>query len=171
LILEEYEHARARGAKIYAELVGFGNNTDGDHLTQPKQETMQRALELALEDAGLSPDAIGYVNGHGTATKHGDRAETWATYNALKGRSAPISSLKSYIGHTLGACGGIEAWTSIHMMNRGWFSPNLNLKNVDPECAPLDYIVGDGREMDVEYVMSNNFAFGGINTSLIFKKV
>ena len=141
LILEEYEHARARGAKIYAELVGFGNNTDGDHLTQPKQETMQRALELALE------------------------------YNALKGRSAPISSLKSYIGHTLGACGGIEAWTSIHMMNRGWFSPNLNLKNVDPECAPLDYIVGDGREMDVEYVMSNNFAFGGINTSLIFKKV
>ena len=144
---------------------------NGDHLTQPKQETMQRALELALEDAGISPDAIGYVNGHGTATKHGDRAETWATYNALKGRSAPISSLKSYIGHTLGACGGIEAWTSIHMMNRGWFSPNLNLKNVDPECAPLDYIVGDGREMDVEYVMSNNFAFGGINTSLIFKKV
>ena len=92
LILEEYEHARARGAKIYAELVGFGNNTDGDHLTQPKQETMQQALELALEDAGISPDAIGYVNGHGTATKHGDRAESWATYNALKGRSAPIST-------------------------------------------------------------------------------
>lgn len=171
LVLEEYEHAKARGAKIYAELVGFGHNTDGDHITQPKKETMQVALELALKDSGLSPEAIGYVNGHGTATRHGDIAESWATYNALQGRAVPLSSLKSYIGHTLGACGGIEAWLAIHMMNRGWFSPNLNLKNVDPECAPLDYITGSGREMDVEYIMSNNFAFGGINTSLIFKKV
>lgn len=171
LVLEEYEHAKARGAKIYAELVGFGHNTDGDHITQPKKETMQVALELALKDSGLSPEAIGYVNGHGTATHHGDIAESWATYNALQGRAVPLSSLKSYIGHTLGACGGIEAWLAIHMMNNGWFSPNLNLKNVDPECAPLDYITGSGREMDVEYIMSNNFAFGGINTSLIFKKV
>lgn len=171
LILEEYEHAKARGAKIYAELVGFGTNTDGDHLTQPKPETMQRALELALADANLNPDAIGYVNGHGTATRHGDHAESIATYKAFKGRAVPISSLKSYIGHTLGACGGIEAWTSIMMMNKGWFSPNLNLKNVDPECAPLDYITGSGREMDIEYLMTNNFAFGGINTSLIFKRI
>ena len=171
LILEEYEHAKARGAKIYAELVGFGSNTDGEHITQPKKETMQHALELAIEDSGVSADAIGYVNGHGTATHHGDIAETWATYNALKQRTVPLSSLKSYVGHTLGACGGIEAWLAIHMMNRGWFSPNLNLNNVDPECAPLDYIMGSGREMDVEYIMSNNFAFGGINTSLIFKRV
>ena len=171
LVLEEYEHAKARGAKIYTELVGFGSNTDGEHITQPKKETMQQALELAVEDAGLSPDAIGYVNGHGTATHHGDIAETWATYNALKQRAVPLSSLKSYIGHTLGACGGIEAWLAINMMNQGWFSPNLNLKNVDPECAPLDYITGTGREMDVEYIMSNNFAFGGINTSLVFKRV
>lgn len=171
LVLEEYEHAKARGAKIYAELVGFATNTDGDHLTSPKTETMQRALELAVEDAGISPEAIGYVNGHGTATPQGDNAETWATYNALGKRAVPISSLKSYIGHTLGACGGIEAWTSIHMMRRGWFSPNLNLNNVDPACAPLDYITGNGREMDVEYIMSNNFAFGGVNTSLIFKKI
>lgn len=171
LILEEYEHAKARGAKIYAELVGFGSNTDGEHITQPKKETMQHALELAIEDSGISADAIGYVNGHGTATHHGDIAETWATYNALKQRAVPLSSLKSYVGHTLGACGGIEAWLAIHMMNRGWFSPNLNLNNVDPECAPLDYIMGSGREMDVEYIMSNNFAFGGINTSLIFKRV
>ncbi|WP_297700890.1 beta-ketoacyl-ACP synthase [uncultured Fibrobacter sp.] len=171
LILEEYEHAKARGAKIYAELVGFGSNTDGEHITQPKKETMQHALELAIEDSGISADAIGYVNGHGTATHHGDIAETWATYNALKQRTVPLSSLKSYVGHTLGACGGIEAWLAIHMMNRGWFSPNLNLNNVDPECAPLDYIMGSGREMDVEYIMSNNFAFGGINTSLIFKRV
>jgi len=171
LILEEYEHAKARGAHIYAELVGFGHNTDGDHITQPKKETMQIALELSLKDAGLSPDAIGYVNGHGTATRHGDFAESWATYNAFNKRPVPISSLKSYIGHTLGACGGIEAWLSINMMNRKWFSPNLNLNEVDPECAPLDYIMGDGRELDVEYIMSNNFAFGGINTSLIFKRM
>lgn len=171
LILEEYEHAKARGARIYAELVGFGHNTDGDHITQPKKETMQIALELALKDAALSSDAIGYVNGHGTATRHGDFAESWATYNAFNKRSVPISSLKSYIGHTLGACGGIEAWLGINMMNRKWFSPNLNLKEIDPECAPLDYIMGDGRELDVEYIMSNNFAFGGINTSLIFKRV
>ena len=171
LVLEEYEHAKARGAKIYAELVSFGSNTDGEHITQPKKETMQQALELAIEDSGLSADAIGYVNGHGTATHHGDIAESWATYNALKQRAVPLSSLKSYVGHTLGACGGIEAWLAINMMNRGWFSPNLNLRNVDPECAPLDYITGSGREMDVEYIMSNNFAFGGINTSLIFKRV
>ena len=171
LVLEEYEHAKARGAKIYAELVGFGSNTDGEHITQPKKETMQQALELAIEDSGISADAIGYVNGHGTATHHGDIAESWATYNALKQRAVPLSSLKSYVGHTLGACGGIEAWLAINMMNRGWFSPNLNLRNVDPECAPLDYITGSGREMDVEYIMSNNFAFGGINTSLIFKRV
>lgn len=171
LVLEEYEHAKARGAHIYAELVGFGHNTDGDHITQPKKETMQKSLEFALSDAQISPDAIGYVNGHGTATHHGDIAESWATFNAFKQRAVAISSLKSYIGHTLGACGGIEAWLGINMMNRGWFSPNLNLKNIDPECAPLDYITGDGREMDTEYVMSNNFAFGGINTSLIFKRM
>lgn len=171
LVLEEYEHAKARGAHIYAELVGFGNNTDGEHITQPKKETMQIALELAIKDAGIVSSAIGYVNGHGTATYHGDIAESWATYNALGQRAVPISSLKGYIGHTLGACGGIEAWLGIHMMNTKWFSPNLNLTEVDSECAPLDYITGNGREMDVEYIMSNNFAFGGINTSLIFKRV
>lgn len=171
LVLEELEHAKARGARIYAEMVGFGTNTDGDHITQPKKETMQIALEMALRNAEISPEQIGYVSGHGTATKRGDVAETIATYRALKNRAVPISSLKSYIGHTLGACGAIEAWLSILMMNRKWFSPNLNLKNVDPECAPLDYITGSGREMDIEYLMSNNFAFGGINTSLIFRTV
>ena len=170
VILEEYEHAKARGAKMYAELVGFGTNTDGDHITQPKKETMQLALESAIRDAGISPEAIGYVNGHGTATKQGDMAESWATFNALK-RAAPISSLKSYIGHTLGACGAIEAWTSINMMQQKWVCPNLNLKTIDPDCAPLDYIMGSGREIDSESFMSNNFAFGGINTSLIFKRL
>ncbi|MBN2351232.1 MAG: beta-ketoacyl-ACP synthase [Spirochaetales bacterium] len=169
LLLEELEHARARGAVIHAELVGFGTNTDGDHITQPNKETMEVALRLALEDAALSPDAIDVVNGHGTATGHGDVAESHATRNCFN-RAVPIHTQKSYIGHTLGACGAVEAWMAINMMNAGWFAPNLNLNHVDPACAPLDYITGDGRGMKAAYVMSNNFAFGGINTSLIFKR-
>lgn len=168
LILEEYEHALARGATIYAELVGFGCNSDGQHVTQPTAETMQVAIEMALNDAQLTADQIGYVNAHGTSTDRGDIAESLATFNALGKK--PISSLKSYLGHTLGACGAIEAWASINMMNDGWFAPTINLTNVDPECADLDYIKGNGREMQTDYIMSNNFAFGGINTSLIFKK-
>ncbi|MEG3345113.1 beta-ketoacyl-ACP synthase [Pseudoalteromonas sp. B5MOD-1] len=168
LILEEYEHALARGATIYAELVGFGCNSDGQHVTQPTAETMQVAIEMALNDAQLTADQIGYVNAHGTSTDRGDIAESLATFNALGKK--PISSLKSYLGHTLGACGAIEAWASINMMNDGWFAPTINLTDVDPECADLDYIKGDGREMQTDYIMSNNFAFGGINTSLIFKK-
>lgn len=170
LVLEEYEHAKSRGAPIFAELVGFGTNTDGSHITQPNQATMSGALSLALESAGLSPDAIGYVNGHGTATQHGDIAESHAT-RAVFGRAVPISSLKGYIGHTLGACGAIEAWATIRMMNEGWFAPNINLNTVDPACAELEYIQGEGKKIDTDYVMSNNFAFGGINSSLIFKKI
>ncbi|MBQ6905203.1 MAG: beta-ketoacyl-ACP synthase [Spirochaetia bacterium] len=169
IILEEYEHAVARGAKIYAEMVGFGTNTDGTHITQPNKATMRKAMELALESAGLAPDKIGYVNTHGTATLAGDVAESHATYEVFGGK-VPVSTIKNYIGHTLGACGVIEAWTAINMMREGWFAPNINLTEVDPACAPLDYIVGDGRETKVEYIMSNNFAFGGINTSLIFKR-
>jgi 3-oxoacyl-[acyl-carrier-protein] synthase II len=169
LILEERDHALARGATVYAEIVGFGTNSDGCHVTQPNADTMRIAMELALEDAGLAPAAIGYVNAHGTGTQHGDVAETAAT-NAVFGARMPISSLKSYMGHTLGACGALEAWISIEMMREGWFAPTLNLNEVDPECGELDYIRGEGRRLDCEYVMSNNFAFGGINTSLIFKK-
>ncbi|MCR5184286.1 MAG: beta-ketoacyl-ACP synthase [Opitutales bacterium] len=169
LILEELEHAKARGAHIYAEIVGFGTNTDGTHITNPNAKTMAIALQLALDSAGLDGNAIGYVNAHGTATGRGDIAETTATRNVFK-RAVPISSLKSYIGHTLGACGALEAIASIDMMNKGWFAPTLNLENVDPACGELDYITGEGKKIDCEYVMSNNFAFGGINTSLIFKK-
>ncbi|MCQ8880397.1 beta-ketoacyl-ACP synthase [Pseudoalteromonas shioyasakiensis] len=168
LILEEYEHAVARGATIYAELVGFGCNSDGQHVTQPTAETMQVAIEMALNDAQLTASQIGYVNAHGTSTDRGDIAESLATFNALGKK--PISSLKSYLGHTLGACGAIEAWASINMMNDGWFAPTINLTDVDAECADLDYIKGNGREIQTDYIMSNNFAFGGINTSLIFKK-
>ncbi|MEO8002381.1 MAG: beta-ketoacyl synthase N-terminal-like domain-containing protein, partial [Arenimonas sp.] len=169
LVLEDLEHALARGAKIYAEIVGFGTNSDGRHVTQPSWETMAQAMRLSLLSAGLSADAIAYVNAHGTATDHGDIAETTAT-NAVFGERMLISSLKSYTGHTLGACGAFEAWASIEMMRANWFAPTCNLDEVDPRCGALDYIMGSGRDLEAEYVMSNNFAFGGINTSLIFKR-
>ena len=170
LILEDYEHAVKRGAKIYAEIVGFGTTTDGTHITSPNRPTVARALQLALDDAGLNGSEIGYINTHGTATDAGDVCESNATYDVFK-RAVPCSTVKNYIGHTLGACGAIESWLTIMMMREGWFLPNLNLTEVDPACAPLDYITGDGREIKTDYVMNNNFAFGGINTSLIFKKV
>lgn len=170
LVLEEYEHAKARGAKIYAELVGYGSNSDGDHLTHPNTQTMQIAMELALQDAGVPATEIGYVNAHATATEQGDIAESQAM-NRLFGTSIPVSSLKGHLGHTLGACGAIESWAAIEMMNHGWFTPTLNLKNVDERCGELDYLMNsEGRELQCEYVMNNNFAFGGVNTSLIFKR-
>lgn len=169
LVLEELEHARARGARILAELVGYGTNSDGSHVTQPKAQTMAQAMRLALRSAGIEAARIGYVNAHGTATDHGDVAETAATH-AVLGEHIPISSLKSYMGHTLGACGALEAWMTIEMMREGWFAPTLNLDTIDPECAPLDYIRGEGRQLQTDLVMTNNFAFGGINTSLIFRR-
>ena len=169
LVLEELEHALARGATIHAELVGFGSNADGQHATKPEQLTMRRAMELALDDANLQPEAIGYVNGHGTATEQGDIAETQAT-QALFGSRMPISSQKSFFGHTLGACGALEAWFSIEMLNRDHYIHTLNLDSIDPRCGELDYLVGAPRVMQHEFVMNNNFAFGGINTSLIFRR-
>ncbi|MCK8065294.1 MULTISPECIES: beta-ketoacyl-ACP synthase [Vibrio] len=169
LVLEEYEHAVARGAKIYAEIIGFASNCDAAHVTQPQMETMQICMEMALQNAGITAEKIDYVSAHGTATDRGDIAESNATANALG--KVPISSLKSYFGHTLGACGAIEAWLGLEMMHTGWFNPTLNLENLDEQCGDLDYIAGQGRELDVRYLMSNNFAFGGINTSIIFKKM
>ncbi len=169
LVLEELEHALARGAKIYAEVLGFGTNSDGRHVTQPNADTMAQAMRLSLLDANLPADAIAYVNAHGTATDHGDIAETTATHRVF-GERMPISSLKSYTGHTLGACGAFEAWASVEMMRTNWFAPTVNLDEVDPRCGALDYIMGSGRDLEAEYIMSNNFAFGGINTSLIFKR-
>jgi len=169
LVLEELEHAIRRGAHIHAELVGFASNSDGVHVTKPEEATMRQVMELALADAGIDAKTIAYVNGHGTATEHGDIAETRATA-ALFGASMPLSSQKSYLGHTLGACGALESWFSIEMMKRGWFAPTLNLDHIDERCGELDYIVGDGRQIDAPYVMSNNFAFGGVNTSLVFRR-
>ncbi|WP_021013741.1 beta-ketoacyl-ACP synthase [Prodigiosinella confusarubida] len=169
LILEELEHALARGTTIYAELVGFYTNCDAAHITQPQRETMQICIEGALRSAGLNTSDIGYINAHGTATDRGDVAESLATA-AIFGKSTPISSLKSYFGHTLGACGALESWMSIEMMREGWFAPTLNLVQPADDCGELDYIMGELRYIDTDYVQSNNFAFGGINTSLIFHR-
>lgn len=169
LVLEDLEHAQARGATIHAEITGFGTNSDGHHVTQPTAKTMAAAMRSALSVADIPPSEIGYVNAHGTATDLGDVAESHATLDAL-GHAVPISSLKSYMGHTLGACGSLEAWMTIEMLKRDWFAPTINLAEIDLRCAELDYVVGDGRDLNTEYVMSNNFAFGGVNTSLIFRR-
>lgn len=168
-ILEELEHAQARGADIYAEIVGFATNADGAHVTQPSAHRMQVVMQLALQDAGLDASHIGYVSAHGTATDQGDIAESQATHQVF-GAHVPVSTLKGYTGHTLGACGALEAMVAIHMMREGWFHPNLNLDHVDSRCAELDYIVGAARQSCTDFVMSNNFAFGGINTSLILRR-
>ena len=169
VILEEYEHAKARGAKIYAEIVGFATNTDGTHITNPNRVTMAEVMRKSLNSAGLNADAIAYINAHGTGTMNGDVAESLATEEVFG--EIPISSIKSYTGHTLGACGAIEAILGIEMMNNKWFPPTLNLKEVDENCGKLDYIRDKGRKIDCEYIMTNNFAFGGINTSIILKHV
>lgn len=169
LILEDREHALARGARPLAEIVGFGTNADGVHVTQPEAATQAHAMRLALQDAGLSAAAIGYVSAHGTATDRGDVAEAQATHAVLG--AVPISSMKSYIGHTLGACGAIEAWWAIRMLHEEWFAPTLNLDEVDPACAELDHVTGAGRTLRTEHVMSNNFAFGGINTALVIRRL
>ncbi len=169
LVLEELEHAQARGARILGEIVGFGTNSDGSHVTQPNANTMAQAMRLALQSASLPPEAIGYINAHGTATEHGDVAETNGTY-AVFGSRTPISSLKSYMGHTLGACGALEAWMTLQMMLEGWFAPTLNLRDIDPRCGALDYVLAGGRSLQTDCVMSNNFAFGGINTSLVLRR-
>jgi 3-oxoacyl-[acyl-carrier-protein] synthase II len=130
---------------------------------------MEQVMRLGLESAGLAPEAIGYVNAHATGTETGDIAESRATQAVFGGRT-PVSSLKGHIGHTLGASGALEAWLSIEMMREGWFAPTLNLDAPDERCAALDYVRDEPRALRVECVMSNNFAFGGINTSLVFKR-
>jgi len=169
LILEDLEHAQQRGARIHAEVVGYGTNSDGFHTTHPNADTMRIAMDLALADAELKPSDIVYVNAHGTATDNGDVAESQATARVF-GPNVPVSSLKSYMGHTLGACGALEAWMTIQFLNEGWAAPTLNLETVDPRCGELDYVRGECRKISGRYIMTNNFAFGGINTSLIFKR-
>jgi nodulation protein E len=169
LILEELEYAKARGAKILAELVGYGMTSDSKDMVNPDIEGPREAMRLALEEAELEPTAIDYLNAHGTATAINDVNETRAI-KAVFGDHAKklaISSTKSMHGHPLGAAGGIEAVASIKAMNENWVPPTIGLDEPDPECD-LDYVPNVGREMRVRYAMSNSFAFGGLNAVLIF---
>ena len=166
-VLEELEHAQTRGATILGEVAGFATNADGAHITRPQAQTQTLCIEMALANAGLDASDIGFVSAHATATEYGDSAEAQALQQAGMA-NVPVASLKGHIGHTLGACGSIEAWAALMMMNDGWFAPTLNL--VEPNCGELDYVMEGGRTLETDYVMSNNFAFGGINTSLILKR-
>ncbi len=168
VVLERLERARARGAKIYAEVIGYGTNCDGRHMTNPSAEGMAGAMKLCLKDAGTAIDTIDYVNAHGTGTELGDIAETTATHQLLGGK-VPFSSTKGATGHTLGACGSIEVALCLAMMRDGFLPPTRNLDEVDPRCAPLDYVRGACREARPRTIMTNNFAFGGINTSLLLR--
>ena len=168
LILESLERAQARGATILGELCGFGTNCDGIHITAPSEPGMRAAMALSLRDAGLEPSQIDYVNAHGTATDIGDVAESRATREVFA-RPAPISSSKSFTGHTMGACGAIESVLSLAMLQGQFIAPTRNLETVDPRCADLDY-VRELRRAPLRTIMSNNFAFGGVNTSMIFRR-
>ncbi|MEO1018040.1 MAG: beta-ketoacyl-ACP synthase [Pseudomonadota bacterium] len=169
LVLEELSSAQERGAEILAEISGFWTNSDGAHITQPTAATQEVAMRQALADAGMAASDIEFISGHGTATETGDVAEAASTYAVFRD-DAPLHSLKGHFGHTLGACGAIEAWLALEMMRDGWFPATANLANVDPRCAGPAYLMGEGRELDIDVLLSNNFAFGGINTSLVFRR-
>lgn len=168
LVLEELEHARARGATIYGEIIGYGTSCDGAHITTPSKDGMQQVMETSLEDANLKASDIEYINAHATATQRGDIAESHATY-ALFGSDTPISSTKGHMGHLLGGCGAVESVICLIALNKSFLPKTMNFKTLDKECAPIN-ILRENIEKNIEIVMNNNFAFGGINTSLIFKK-
>lgn len=174
LVLEEYEHAKARGARIYCELAGFGWNSDAYHMTQPSEggEGAATCMLLALRDAGLSPEQVDYVNAHGTSTPAGDKAETMGLKRALgdHARRVAVSSTKSMTGHLLGAAGGVEAVFTVLAMRDGVVPPTINLDNPDPDCD-LDYVPHTAREMDVKVALSNSFGFGGTNGTLVFTRI
>lgn len=172
LVLEEYEHAKKRGAKIYCELVGFGMGADAYHMTAPNVDGPKRSMRAALRNAGLNPDQVQYMNAHGTSTPLGDVNES----NAIKlafgdhAKNMVISSTKSMTGHLLGGAGGIESvFTALAVQNQV-APPTINIFNQDPECD-LDYCANTAREMKIEYAAKNNFGFGGTNGTLIFKRV
>ncbi len=169
IVLEEYEHAKARGAKIYGEIIGFSSLCDGTHMSTPAKDGMVRTINAALTDAGLSPSDIDYINAHATATDTGDVTEAAATAEVF-GKSVPVSATKSFTGHTLGACGVHEVVYCLMMMADNKIYPTINMKNVDPRCEGID-IVTELTDKQLNTVMTNNFAFGGINTSIILKKI
>lgn len=174
VILEEYESAKARGAKIYAEIVGYGLTGDAYHLTAPAPggEGGARAMKMALKNAGVSPEQVSYINAHGTSTPIGDMYESMAIKSVFgdHAKKMMVSSTKSMTGHLLGAAGGIEAVYTLMAMDKGVVPPTINYTDPDPECD-LDYVPNTAREAKVEYAMSNNFGFGGTNATLLFKKL
>jgi 3-oxoacyl-[acyl-carrier-protein] synthase II len=174
VVLEDLEHARARGAKVYAELLGYGLSSDATHVSDPDPtgESPARALAMAFADAGISPEEVGYVNAHGTSTPVGDSAETRVIKLALgeeKAYRTPISSTKGATGHCLGAAGAVEASFTILALERGILPPTINQEVADPECD-LDYIPNDAREAQVEIGVSNSFGFGGHNAVVVFRR-
>ena len=175
VVLEDYEHAKARNAKIYCELVGFGMNSDAHHMTQPAAggAGASKCMQQALTEASLNNTDIDYINAHGTSTPAGDKAETDAIKSALgvdNAKNTPISSTKSMIGHLLGAAGGVEAVFSILSIRDNVIPPTINLNEQDPECD-LDYVPNNARDTEVKVAMSNSFGFGGTNGTLIFKRM
>ena len=172
LVLEEYEHAKRRGAKIYAELAGFGMGGDAFHMTAPNVDGPKRSMKASLRNAGINPDQVQYVNAHGTSTPLGDVNET----NALKltfgdhAKKLTVSSTKSMTGHLLGGAGGIESVFTVMALKQQVAPPTINIINQDPECD-LDYCANTAREMKIEYAVKNNFGFGGTNGTLVFKRV
>lgn len=174
VILEEYESARARGAKIYAELVGYGLSGDAYHLTAPTPggEGGARSMKMALNNAGIAPEQVSYINAHGTSTPMGDLYETMAIKSVFgaHAKKMMVSSTKSMTGHLLGAAGGIEAVYTLMAMDKSVVPPTINYTDPDPECD-LDYVPNTARDAKLEYAMSNNFGFGGTNATLLFKKL
>ncbi|HSS81949.1 MAG TPA: beta-ketoacyl-ACP synthase II [Gaiellaceae bacterium] len=174
VVLEELEHARARGAKIYAELLGYGVSSDARHITEPDPSGINpaRAMTMAFGDASVEPDEIDYINAHGTSTPLGDSAETRVIKLALgeeNARKTPVSSTKGATGHCLGAAGAVEAMFSILAIDRGVLPPTINYEEPDPECD-LDYIPNESREADVRTAVSNSFGFGGHNATVVFRR-
>ncbi|EDN8188263.1 beta-ketoacyl-ACP synthase II [Listeria monocytogenes] len=174
VILEEYEHAKVRGAKIYAEIVGYGATGDAYHITAPAPngEGAARAMKMAIDDAGLTPDKVDYINAHGTSTPYNDEYETQAikTVFGEHAKKLAISSTKSMTGHTLGASGGIEAIFALLTIRDNIIAPTIHLKNQDEVCD-LDYVPNEAREANVNVVISNSFGFGGHNATLVFKRI
>jgi 3-oxoacyl-[acyl-carrier-protein] synthase II len=173
VVIEELEHARARGAKIYAEIVGYAANADAHHITAPapEGEGAQRCMKLALKDAGLAPSQIGYINAHGTSTKMNDSNETIAIKKVFgdSARKVMVSSTKSMTGHMLGAAGGVESAICALVLSRGVIPPTINYTTPDPECD-LDYVPNTAREVRVDHVITNSFGFGGTNACLVLSR-
>jgi 3-oxoacyl-[acyl-carrier-protein] synthase II len=172
LIIEDYEFAKARGAKIYCELAGYGFSSDAHHMTAPNTDGPNRAMRMAMKDAKIAPEQMDYINTHGTSTPAGDINELNAVKLALgdHAKKVSLSSSKSMSGHLLGAAGALEAVISIKAMENGLVPPTINIENLDPECD-LDVTPNKAKERPIKVAMSNSFGFGGTNATLVFKAV